>query len=238
MRCVHVNIRKATFILLTILINRIQMVDNEDIVNIHRDIENEKKNTSMANQIIKTTPEDKILHCPSNLDCKVLDEPCIECELNPKCRYGELVNTTCHTKSQVNNCKGPRNFTRSFICRYCYQTDHWEHTCQQMTNCDSVASPRNYYITNCTVKGDILCLGNREFKKNVQCNWTGGYRWATTLALSIALGGFGADRFYLGHWQEGIGKLFSFGGLGVWTCVDVILISLHYLGPADGSLYI
>jgi len=45
-------------------------------------------------------------------------------------------------------------------------------------------------------------------------------------------------RFYLGHWQEGIGKLFSFGGLGVWTLIDVILISLHYLGPADGSLYI
>jgi hypothetical protein len=46
------------------------------------------------------------------------------------------------------------------------------------------------------------------------------------------------SRFYLGHWQEGIGKLFSFGGLGVWTLIDVILISLHYLGPADGSLYI
>lgn len=46
------------------------------------------------------------------------------------------------------------------------------------------------------------------------------------------------SRFYLGHWQEGIGKLFSFGGLGVWTIIDVLLISLHYLGPADGSLYI
>jgi TM2 domain-containing membrane protein YozV len=80
--------------------------------------------------------------------------------------------------------------------------------------------------------------GNRTFKKNVLCNWTGGYRWTTALILSITLGGFGADRFYLGHWQEGIGKLFSFGGLGVWTIIDVILISLHYLGPADGSLYI
>jgi len=56
--------------------------------------------------------------------------------------------------------------------------------------------------------------------------------------LSVTLGGFGADRFYLGHWQEGIGKLFSFGGLGVWTLVDVVMIAIRYVGPEDGSLYI
>ena len=42
-------------------------------------------------------------------------------------------------------------------------------------------------------------------------------------------------RFYLGHWQEGIGKLFSFGGLGVWVLVDSILISVGFLGTSDGS---
>ncbi len=55
---------------------------------------------------------------------------------------------------------------------------------------------------------------------------------------SITLGGFGADRFYLGHWQEGIGKLFSFGGLGVWTLVDVVMVAIRYVGPSDGSLFI
>lgn len=55
---------------------------------------------------------------------------------------------------------------------------------------------------------------------------------------SIFLGGFGIDRFYLGLWREGIGKLLSFGGLGVWTLVDVILIAVGYVGPWDGSLYI
>ncbi len=56
--------------------------------------------------------------------------------------------------------------------------------------------------------------------------------------LVIWLIGILYPRFYLGHWQEGIGKLFSFGGLGVWTLVDVVLVAVGYIGPADGSLYI
>lgn len=52
---------------------------------------------------------------------------------------------------------------------------------------------------------------------------------------SITLGGFGVDRFYLGNWQEGFGKLFSFGGLGFWTLIDVILIWVGYLKPLDGN---
>ena len=45
-------------------------------------------------------------------------------------------------------------------------------------------------------------------------------------------------RFYLGDWQVGIGKLFTFGGLGVWTLVDVVLVAVRYIGPVDGSLYV
>lgn len=67
----------------------------------------------------------------------------------------------------------------------------------------------------------------------------GGACWiCSACSSSITLGGFGADRFYLGQWREGLGKLFSFGGLGVWTLLDVLLIGVGYVGPADGSLYI
>ncbi|KAJ8968274.1 hypothetical protein NQ317_008904 [Molorchus minor] len=182
---------------------------------------------------------DLVLQCPSNYDveCRDLNEPCIKCELNSQCHYGKVMDVNCEKKPEV-NCKGATKFEKKFTCRYCYQTEHWEHTCDLKANCDSVSSPPSSYVTNCTVNDDILCLGHRTFNKKLKCNWTGGYRWTTAVGLSILLGGFGADRFYLGHWQEGIGKLFSFGGFGVWTIIDVILISLHYLGPADGSLYI
>ena len=58
------------------------------------------------------------------------------------------------------------------------------------------------------------------------------------LFYSITVGGFGVDRFYLGHWRSGLGKLFSFGGLGVWSILDVILVGTGYLTPENGSEYI
>ncbi|XP_072752568.1 TM2 domain-containing protein almondex [Anoplolepis gracilipes] len=174
---------------------------------------------------------------PSGILCTKLSGECLKCNLSYNCIYGAVYFAHCSVMEHV-DCVGKKSFSKKYICRYCYQTDHWEHQCHQKNSCSSVASPQQYYRTNCTVNDDILCLGRRKFMKNLPCNWTVGYRWSTALILSITLGGFGADRFYLGHWQEGIGKLFSFGGLGVWTLIDVILISMRYLGPADGSLYI
>jgi hypothetical protein len=39
-----------------------------------------------------------------------------------------------------------------------------------------------------------------------RCHWTSGYSWRKALFLSITMGGFGVDRFYLGHWKSAIGK--------------------------------
>ncbi|KAF8795005.1 TM2 domain-containing protein 3-like [Argiope bruennichi] len=174
--------------------------------------------------------------CQTNAPCYTLSGSCIKCTFNYSCIYGEDTNITCEAINA--KCTGNRTFIKTHVCRYCYQTPSHEHTCQRNTSCHVVSAPRQRYVTKCTVKPHVLCLGNKNFAKHVPCNWTKGYSWGTALLLSIVFGGFGVDRFYLGMWQEGIGKLFSFGGLGVWTLIDVILIATGYLGPADHSLYI
>ena len=55
---------------------------------------------------------------------------------------------------------------------------------------------------------------------------------------SFTVGGFGIDRFYLEQWGTAVGKLVTFGGLGVWSILDVILIATGYLTPGDGSSYV
>ncbi|TRY63991.1 hypothetical protein TCAL_02075 [Tigriopus californicus] len=175
--------------------------------------------------------------CPSNAACDQLDWACFTCWCPLDCTYGRPSNGTCRVRPEI-PCLGSPILNRTFTCQYCFQSPARDHVCEPHYDCHSVAAPPQRVVVNCSAPADLLCLGRRNFLKRVRCNWTGGYKWSTAMVLSITLGGFGADRFYLGHWQEGIGKLFSFGGLGVWTLVDVVMIAIRYVGPADGSLYI
>ncbi|MEO5315582.1 Ltp family lipoprotein [Pseudarthrobacter sp. CC12] len=46
----------------------------------------------------------------------------------------------------------------------------------------------------------------------------------TTWLLSLLLGVFGVDRFYLGKVGTGTLKLVTFGGIGIWALIDLILV--------------
>ncbi len=58
--------------------------------------------------------------------------------------------------------------------------------------------------------------------------------WLVALLLSIFLGNLGVDRFYMGHIGTGILKLITFGGLGVWWLIDIILIATDSMTDGYG----
>ena len=52
--------------------------------------------------------------------------------------------------------------------------------------------------------------------------------WVLCLLMSIFFGGLGVDRFMIGKIGTGILKLITFGGLGIWYLIDIVLIATKY----------
>ena len=58
--------------------------------------------------------------------------------------------------------------------------------------------------------------------------------FAVTLILCILLGSLGVHRFYVGKIGTGILMLLTFGGLEIWTLVDIIVIAVGNFKDSNG----
>jgi hypothetical protein len=52
--------------------------------------------------------------------------------------------------------------------------------------------------------------------------------------LQLLLGGFGAGRWYTGHYGIAVAQLLTCGGLGVWALIDGILMLVGNVDDAQG----
>ena len=71
---------------------------------------------------------------------------------------------------------------------------------------------------------------NYDVRKSTQKSWL------VTLLLCLFVGTLGVHRFYVGKIGTGILQLFTFGGFGIWTLVDFILIACKKFTDAKGNL--
>jgi TM2 domain-containing membrane protein YozV len=58
--------------------------------------------------------------------------------------------------------------------------------------------------------------------------------FVTTLLLCVLLGVLGVHRFYVGKVGTGILMLITFGGLGIWQLIDLIIIACGSFKDGQG----
>ena len=120
-----------------------------------------------------------------------------------------------------------------------------DHSTQQAIGCreDTRTVP-----VQCKPAPGIVCLledGTEKrmespigYYQDVPCKWTNGYEFETALLLSVFLGMFGIDRFYLGYPAIGLLKFSTLGFFFLGQLIDVLLIATQIVRPSDGSDYV
>uniref|UniRef100_A0A0N5CDL5 TM2 domain-containing protein n=2 Tax=Strongyloides papillosus TaxID=174720 RepID=A0A0N5CDL5_STREA len=106
-------------------------------------------------------------------------------------------------------------------------------------------APGNTILLNCTIIPGLKCQINGTIntktwfmkKLNNGCTYSTNYSYHTAVTLSVFFGWLGIDRLYLGYYAIAFFKLITFGLFGVFYLLDVILIALQILGPANGEQY-
>jgi TM2 domain-containing membrane protein YozV len=75
----------------------------------------------------------------------------------------------------------------------------------------------------------------QQIQPQAQAGHASDRRILPAFLLCFLFGVFGAHRFYAGKIGSGVAQLVTFGGLGIWALVDLIIIICGAFTDADGN---
>ncbi|ELU09930.1 hypothetical protein CAPTEDRAFT_201978 [Capitella teleta] len=116
-----------------------------------------------------------------------------------------------------------------------------DHNTQQAAGCPEetrLVNIKCFPMLGLECKGLIHGNNQSYFTKKAPCKWTNGKHFSVALLLSVFLGWLGVDRFYLGYPAIGMLKFCTFGFMFLGHLIDMLLIAIQVVTPADGSMYI
>eukprot|EP00041_Stephanoeca_diplocostata_P005664 m.65807 g.65807 ORF g.65807 m.65807 type:complete len:174 (+) comp15928_c0_seq8:609-1130(+) len=90
------------------------------------------------------------------------------------------------------------------------------------------------------IDGEYYDRSDAIFYRQHSCHYINPdkmYHFNVAVPLSIFLGPLGVDRFYLGYPAIGLAKLCTAGFFFIGWYIDVVLIVLQIVKPADGTDY-
>ena len=118
-----------------------------------------------------------------------------------------------------------------FICEACKVNINGKAVCKKCIETGVFGPNEGYKYNRYNYnRSNQQGYNNYDVRKSTQKSWL------VTLLLCLFVGTIGVHRFYVGKIGTGILQLLTFGGFGIWTLVDFILIACKKFTDANGDL--
>ena len=140
-------------------------------------------------------PKEMLCLPSGDVSTKKLDE-----EIEAECTV--FHSTICNSTSSED-----RKFKKQIPYRYCFEVDPKNIECEPLTDCTPSLSQFSVHCWS-----NVPCIGSSLFDRQGKCSRSSKSQ-QTAFLLSLFLGGFGADLFYLGYYVSASFKLVTLGGL-------------------------